>query len=191
MTLLLLGLIVFLGVHSTRMCAPAWREAQIARLGMLPWKAVYAIVSLLGFVLIVHAYGQTRLDPVVLWQPPVWTKHVAGLLMLVSFICIAAAYVPGNALKAKVGHPMLAGVKTWGFAHLLTNGNLADVVLFGSFMVWAILEFRTFRRRDKAAGTTYPRISVGRDLLVLFLGVAGTAVFAGFLHLQLIGVRPY
>ena len=191
MTLLILGLIVFLGVHSTRMCAPAWREAQIARFGMLPWKAVYAIVSLLGFVLIVHAYGQTRLDPIVLWQPPVWTKHVAGLLMLASFICIAAAYVPGNALKAKVGHPMLAGVKVWGFAHLLSNGNLADVVLFGSFMVWAILEFGTSRRRDKAADTTYPRISMGRDLLVLFLGVAGTAVFAGFLHLQLIGVRPY
>lgn len=191
MTLLILGLITFLGVHSTRMLAPQWRDAQIARLGLLPWKGIYSALSFIGLGLIIYGYDQTRLDPVVLWLPPVWTKHAAGLLMLVAFICLAATYTPGNTLKAKIGHPMLAGVKTWALAHLLANGNLADVVLFGAFLVWSVVGFSISRRRDKAAGVTYPRISMQRDLLVLLLGVVGTAVFAGFLHLALIGVRPY
>jgi uncharacterized membrane protein len=191
MTLLILGLIVFLGVHSVRMLAPSWRELQVGRVGLLPWKAAYTFFSLLGLGLLAYGYGQARLDPVVLWLPPVWTRHAAALLMLAAFICLAAAYVPGNWLKAKVGHPMLAAVKLWAFAHLLSNGNLADLVLFGTFLLWAILQFRVSRRRDKASGRIYPRLSLNRDLLVLFLGVAGTGIFALFLHQMLIGVRPF
>jgi uncharacterized membrane protein len=153
--------------------------------------AAYALISLLGLLMIIYGYAEARLNPVTLWVPPLWTKHLAALMMLIAFICIAAAYIPGNIIKAKIGHPMLAAVKTWAMAHLITNGDLADVVLFGSFLVWAIFQFRASRRRDKAAGTRYTRLSLNRDLLVLFFGVVGTGVFAMFLHLPLIGVRPF
>ncbi|NDP43449.1 MAG: NnrU family protein, partial [Aromatoleum sp.] len=150
MSVLILGLIVFLGAHSVRIIADDWRSAQVARLGAGGWKGVYALVSLAGFVLIVWGFGQARLDPVVLWHPPTWTRHVAGLLTLVAFVLVTAAYVPGNHLKAAVGHPMVAGVKVWAFAHLLANGTLADVVLFGSLLGWAVIDFISARRRDRA-----------------------------------------
>lgn len=191
MSLLILGLIVFLGVHSIRMLAPAWRDLQLVRRGALAWKGVYSLVSLLAFALIAYGYGQARLDPVFIWQPPVWTRHLAALMMLVAFVCIAAAYIPGNIIKSKIGHPMLAGVKTWAFAHLISNGTLADIILFGSFLIWSILQFRTSRRRDKARGTLYAHLSGTRDVLVVVLGLAGAAVFTLFLHQWLIGVRPY
>jgi uncharacterized membrane protein len=191
MNLLVLGLIVFFGVHSIGMAAPAWRERIVARIGLTPWKGGFALISLIGLGLVVYGYGQARLDPIMVWQPPFWTRHIAAPLMLVAFICIAATYVPGSWIKTKFGHPMLAGVKTWSFAHLITNGMLADIALFGAFLAWSVLEFRIHRRRDKAAGTVYPRISKHRDLLVLFLGVAGALVFMFFLHQPLIGVRPY
>lgn len=191
MQLLILGLCVFLGVHSTRMVVPAWRERMIHKIGLLPWKGGYALLSLIGLALIVYGYGQARLNPVPVWFPPFWMKHVTALLMLLAFVCIAAAYIPGNWLKARFGHPMLAGVKTWSFAHLLANGMLADIVLFGAFMVWSILEYRVHRLRDKAAGTVYPHDSVRRDVLVVVVGLAAAAVFALFLHQPLIGVRPY
>ena len=189
--LLILGLVIFLGVHSIRMVAPAWRDLQRMRRGVMAWKALYTIVSLLGFALIVYGYGQARLDPIVLWVPPLWARHLAALLMLVAFICIAAAYIPGNIIKSKVGHPMLAGVKTWALAHLITNGTLADVILFGSFLIWSILQFRTSRRRDKAHGVVYVHLSKTRDVLVIIFGLGGAAVFALFLHQWLIGVRPF
>lgn len=191
MALLILGLIVFLGVHSIRMLAPSWRDLQLMRRGTLAWKAVYSIASLIGVALIACGYAEARLDPVHLWQPPPWTRHLAALLMLLAFICVAAAYVPGNWIKARFGHPMLAGVKTWALAHLIANGTLADLVLFGSFLVWAILQFRTSRLRDKARGGVRVRLSAARDVLVLVLGVGGTAVFTLFLHQWLIGVRPF
>ena len=191
MALLVLGLIIFLGVHSVRMLAPSWRDLQLMRRGTLAWKAVYSIVSLIGVALIAWGYAEARLDPLQVWQPPLWTRHLAALLMLVSFICVAAAYIPGNWIKARFGHPMLAGVKTWALAHLIANGTLADIVLFGSFLVWSILQFRTSRLRDKARGAVYVRLSAARDVLVVVLGIAGAAVFTLFLHQWLIGVRPF
>lgn len=189
--LLILGLVIFLGVHSIRMVAPGWRELQMMRRGVTAWKGIYTIASLIGFALIVYGYGQMRLDPSVLWVPPLWTRHLAALMMLLAFICIAAAYIPGNIIKAKFGHPMLAAVKTWALAHLITNGMLADVILFGSFLIWSILQFRTSRRRDKANGTIHAHLSMTRDILVFIFGIAGVAVFALFLHQWLIGVRPF
>ena len=191
MSLLILGLVVFLGVHSIRMVAPDWRELQMRQRGVLIWKGLYTLVSLLGLALIIHGYAEARMAPVLLWQPPLWTRHLAALMMLLAFICVAATYIPGNWLKARVGHPMLAGVKTWAMAHLLTNGTLADLVLFGSFLLWAILQFRTNRLRDKAAGVVRVHLSLTRDALVIVLGVAGTGVFMMFLHQLLIGVRPF
>lgn len=191
MALLILGLIIFLGIHSIRMVAPSWRELQLRRRGVLVWKGLYAVVSLLGLALIVCGYAGARAEAIVLWALPSWTRHLAALLMLLSFICVAAAYIPGNFIKARIGHPMLIGVKTWAFAHLLSNGTLADLVLFGSFLLWSILQFRASRRRDKLNGTVYAHLSITRDILVLVLGVAGTGVFALFLHQMLIGVRPF
>ena len=190
MIFLLLGLLFFLGVHSVRICAAPWRTAQIARVGEGKWKGVFSLVSLVGFFLIVWGYGQARLDPLMLWNPPVWTRHVAALLTFVAFVLIAAAYVPGTRIKAAIGHPMVAGVTLWALAHLFANGMLADVVLFGGFLVWAIALFTFSRQRDREARTLYPAGSLSRDALAAAIGGVAWIVFALWLHLWLIGVRP-
>jgi uncharacterized membrane protein len=191
MTLLVLGLVLFLGVHSTRIVADGWRGAQLARLGERAWKGLYSLVSIAAFVLLVWGYGQARQQPVVLWSPPVWTRHVAALLMLVSAVLLVAAYVPRNAIKARLHHPMLLAVKVWALAHLLANGNLADVLLFGAFLVWAVFDFRSARRRDRAAHTVYPPGTTAGTTKTVVIGIVAWAVFAFWLHGPLIGVRPF
>lgn len=191
MTLLLLGLALFLGVHSTRIVADGWRTATIARVGEKPWKGIYSLLSIAGFVLLVIGYGAARQSPVVLFAPPVWTRHLAALLTIPAFVLLAAAYVPGNAIKRAVGHPMMAGVKVWALAHLIANGTLADVLLFGTFLAWAVLGFIAARRRDRAAGTTY-RVGPGsRTAIAVVVGLVAWAVFAFALHRPLIGVAPF
>lgn len=191
MTLLLIGLLLFLGTHSTRIVADGWRSDRVTRLGENRWKGLYSLVSALGLGLIVWGYGLARAEPAVLWVPPGWTRHVAALLTLPAFILIAAAYVPGSRIKATLGHPMVAGVKVWAIAHLLSNGNLADVLLFGAFLLWAVADFRSARQRDRAAGVRTRPGTAARDGLVVAAGAGVWALFAGFLHLWLIGVRPY
>jgi uncharacterized membrane protein len=191
MLTLISGLIVFLGVHSVRIVADPWRTAQIARLGELAWKGIYALISIIGFLLIIWGYGEARSAPIVLWNPPVWTRHVASALVLVSFILIAAAYIPRTRIKAAVGHPMVAGVKLWAFAHLVANGTLADVALFGAFLAWAIANFITARRRDRVAGTVYIKGPVTRDLIAVVAGIAAWWVFAFYLHGWWIGAQPF
>ncbi len=191
MTLLVLGLVIFLGVHSTRIFADGWRSRRLAAMGEIPWKGVYTVLSLVGFVLIVQGYAAARVDPVVLWNPPVWTRHLAALLTLPAFILLAAAYVPGNRIKARVGHPMVLGVKVWAIAHLIANGSLADVLLFGAFLAWSAASFSAARKRDRAAGVTYPALGIGRDIAVIAGGIVAWAAFAVWLHGLLIGVRPF
>jgi uncharacterized membrane protein len=191
MTLLLLGLALFLGVHSTRIVADGWRTATIARVGEKPWKGIYSLLSIAGFVLLVIGYGAARQSPVVLYAPPVWTRHLAALLTIPAFVLLAAAYVPGNAIKRAVGHPMMAGVKVWALAHLLANGTLADVLLFGTFLAWAVLGFIAARRRDRAAGTSYPAGPASRTAIAVVVGLVAWAVFAFALHRPLIGVAPF
>jgi uncharacterized membrane protein len=191
MTLLILGLVLFLGVHSTRIVADGWRTATIARIGEMPWKAIYSLLSIAGFVLLVVGYGAARQSPVVLFAPPVWTRHLAALLTIPAFVLLAAAYVPGNAIKRAVGHPMMAGVKVWALAHLLANGTLADVLLFGTFLSWAVLGFIAARRRDRAAGTTSPAGPGSRTAIAVVAGLVAWAVFAFALHRPLIGVAPF
>ena len=190
MTLMLIGLIVFLGAHSTRIFAEGWRGSMVAKLGANGWKGLYSLVSVTGLVLIVLGYGAARADPVWLWHPPVWTRHAASLFTLGAFILLAAAYVPSNRIKAAVGHPMVAGVKLWAFAHLLSNGTLADVLLFGSFLAWAIADFVSARRRDRLAGVTYNGGTVP-TVFTVALGVVLWAAFAFWLHRVLIGVAPF
>lgn len=190
MTFLLLGLLLFLGTHSIRIVADDWRTRQFARLGEKRWKGLYSIVALGGFALLVWGYGQTRLAPVDLWNPPLWTRHLAVLLMLPSLVLLVAAYVPGNRIKAALGHPMAAGVKLWAFAHLLANGRLGDVVLFGAFLVWAVLSFVAARKRDRIAGTRYPALGAGRDVKVLIVALLAWVAFTFWAHKWLIGVAP-
>lgn len=191
MTYLILGLILFLGTHSIRIFADDWRTRTIARVGQNPWKGVYSLISSAGFVLLAWGYGQARLESAVLYDPPAFMRHIAGLLMLISFVLVAAAYVPANHIKSAAGHPMVAGVMVWAFAHLLSNGRLADVVLFGAFMAWAIGDFIAARKRDRAAGTVYPAVQAARTALAATAGVGVWAVFVYGLHSWLVGVPPF
>ena len=191
MTLLILGLVLFLGVHSVRVFAEGWRGGVRARLGEGAYKGLYTLASVAGLVLIVWGYGVARQQPVVLWLPPVWTRHLAALLTVPAFILLVAAYVPGNSIKAKMHHPMVLGVKVWALAHLLANGTLADVLLFGGFLVWAGLSFRAARQRDRAGQVSYPAGRMGPTLVTLGVGLAAWAGFAFWAHAVLIGVRPF
>jgi uncharacterized membrane protein len=191
MAVLIAGLIVFLGAHSVRIVAEAWRAERIRRLGEGKWKGLYSLVSIVGLVLIVWGYGLARADPIVLWQPPVWTRHVAALLTLPAFVLFAAAYIPGTHIRRSLGHPMLIGIKLWAAAHLVANGTLADTLLFGAFLLWAIFDFKAARGRDRAAAVRYPAGSAARDLTAIVVGLAIWVLFAVYLHAWLIGVRPF
>ncbi len=191
MSYLILGLIIFLGAHSVRIFAEDWRTRTIARVGPNPWKGVYSLISIAGFVLLVWGYGQARQAGGVLYDPPLFLYPVTSLLTLISFVLLAAAKVPGNHIKAAVGHPMVAGVKLWAFAHLLSNGSLADVILFGAFLVWAIVDFIAARKRDRSAGTRYPAGSGARTAMTVVAGAVAWVVFAFWAHLWLIGVKPF
>ena len=188
---LVLGLLVFLGVHSVRIVAEPWRLRTRERLGEQAWKGLYSLLSLLGLGLIIWGFGLARQTPVQLWSPPVGMRHLASLLTLVSFVLLAAAYVPRNRIKARLHHPMVLAVKTWALAHLLANGNVAHVLLFGAFLLWAVLNFMAARRRDRRDGTVYIRGNTGATLITLVLGVAAWLAFAMWLHGYLIGVRPF
>jgi len=190
MAVLILGLVLFLGAHSVRIFANAWRSRQMARLGEKGWKGLYALVSIAGFALIVWGFGLARQQPVLLYVPPMWLRHLNALFTLIAFILVVAAYVPGNHFKAKLGHPMLAGVKTWAFGHLLATGMLHDVVLFGAFLLWAVVDFISSRRRDRAAGVSYPAGTVKGDVIAVVAGLVLWAIFALWLHGWLIGVKP-
>lgn len=189
-TYLILGLMVFLGAHSVRIVADDWRTRTRARMGALPWKGLFSAVSLLGFGLLVWGFGVARQQPVQLWSPPAALRPLASLLTLISFVLLAAAYVPGNGIKARLHHPMVLGVKAWALAHLLVNGNIAHVVLFGSFLLWAILDFSAARRRDRLATTHYRHGTMGASAVTVVVGVAAWLVFTLWLHGLLIGVRP-
>ena len=190
MTYLIAGLIVFLGVHSVRIVADDWRTQTRAKIGEQPWKGLYAAAAAVGFGLLVWGFSLARQQPVQLWSPPSGMRHLAALLTLISFVLLVAAYVPGNSIKARLHHPMVLGVQLWALAHLVANGNIAHVVLFGSFLVWAIFDFIAARRRDQAAGTQYPRGTAGATGITIAVGVGAWIAFALWLHGLLIGVRP-
>jgi len=191
MGMLILGLVLFLGVHSVRVFGEGWRTQMRQRLGDNGWKGLYSVLSVLGLVLIVWGYGAARMQPVVLWPAMGWTRHLAALLTIPAFVLLVAAYVPGNGIKARVHHPMVLGVKVWAFSHLLANNMLADLLLFGGFLVWAVLSFRAARARDRAAGTVYPAGRLGPTLLTVAVGLAAWAGFAFWAHQAWIGVRPF
>ena len=200
MALLILGLVLFLGAHSTRIFAENWRQATLERLGEKGYKGVYTLVSLLGFGLMMFGFDQVRWDSPVLWSPPVWAKHGAALLMLVSLVLLACAYAPRNAIKVKLHHPMVLSVKVWALAHLLANPRLADVVLFGAFLLWSVLNFRAARQRDRLAaaslsagagsGALEPEVSSAATWRAIGIGVVVWAFLLSRGHAWLFGVSP-
>ena len=190
MTYLVFGLVIFLGVHSVRIVADDWRTRMRERLGEGAWKGLYSLLSLAGLALVVWGFGVAREQPVVLWMPPTGMRHLAGLLTLLSFVLFAAAYVPGNGIKARLHHPMAAGVKVWALAHLLSNGMLVHQILFGAFLLWAVASFAAARRRDRIAGTVYAPGQTLPTVITVLLGAAAWAAVAFWLHGMLIGIRP-
>lgn len=189
MSILVLGLILFLGVHSVSIVAPGWRDAQIAQRGERVWKGVYAVISLVGFVLLVYGYGLARQTPVVLYTPPQALRHVALLLMLPVFPLLFAAYLPGR-IQRTVKHPMLLAVKFWALAHLLVNGTVADVLLFGAFLLWAVADRIAVKRRAVPRQVPGAPASGFNDVAALVGGLAAYVVFVFWAHVWLIGVSP-
>lgn len=190
MILLITGLIIFLGIHSLNIVTPGQRNLLATRFGVGKWKLIYSMISIIGFVLIIQGYSDARADPIWVWVPPAGLSHLVLLLTVPAFILLAATYVPHNRIKAKLGHPMLAAVKIWALSHLLANGSLADMILFGSFLIWAIVGFAVLRKRDRIAGNTRDLGTGKADGITILAGLAGWGVFAFFLHTLLIGVNP-
>ena len=191
MTLLILGLVLFLGIHSVRIVAEGWRTRMRAKLGENGYKGLYSLVSIAGFALIIIGYGQAREHPMALWAPMLWARHLASLLTLVALVLLAAAYVPRNGIKARLHHPMILGVKTWALAHLLANHTLADLLLFGGFLIWAVLDYRAAKARDRVAGTVYPPGTAAMTLLTVIAGVVIWAAVAFWAHMAWIGMKPF
>ncbi|MCB8837774.1 NnrU family protein [Aurantimonas sp. VKM B-3413] len=186
MLVLIAGLVLFLSVHSVRIFVESGRNRVIAKLGEQRFKGVYSVISLIGLVLLVYGYGLARESAVAVYDPPAGLRHVALILVPIAFVLVAAAYTPPGHIKAAVRHPMVLGVALWAFAHLLANGTDADLVLFGAFFVWAVLDYLSAIRRGAAAGPA----SVRGDILAVVAGLLLAAIFLGGLHGWLFGVSP-
>lgn len=194
MLLLVAGLVLFLGAHAFTM-SRAPRAALIARVGEGPYKIGYSLVSLLGIVLIAYGFGAYRRDGwIEVWSPPVWTRHLSLILVWAAFVCVTAAYLPGR-LKGALKHPMLAGVKIWALSHLLANGDLGSILLFGSILAWAVMaRISVKRRRDEVrdhAGPVVAPAGSRNDILAVTIGTVLWFAFARWLHPWWIGVAVW
>ena len=188
MGIFVVGQVLFLGIHTVSIVAPQWREGQIARLGEGPWKGMYSVVSAIGFGLLIYGYGAARQNPVVLYTPPTGMRHLALLLMLPVFPLLVAAYVPGR-IKAIAKHPMLLATKLWATSHLLANGTLADVLLFGGFLIWAVADRISVKRRPPRPIPGAPARPYN-DVIVVVVGLGLYALFVLGAHRWLFGVAP-
>lgn len=191
MTIMIIGLLIFLGSHSVRIFAENWRQQQVAKLGLTNWKLAYSAVSLVGLAIAIYGFGQMRFDPIYIWFPPVGLRHAVALLMLPAFIMLVAAYVPRNAIKAKLGHPMMLSVKIWALSHLLVNGRLGDIIFFAAFLVWAILAFKAAKQRDRMNPPAVVVTSTPATIATVVIGVVAYVLFAFYLHTLLIGVPVF
>ena len=188
MFVMIAGLLIFLGMHSVRIFADDWRTRQIAVRGENVWKGIYSVISLAGLVLIVWGYGLAREAPVPVWDPPFWLRHVTLTLNAIAFFLAAQNAGPVGPLTARLGHPMVLAVKVWAIAHLMSNGTLADIILFGSILAWAVADFSAARRRDRQAGTVRVAGPWRNDLIPGAVGLALWATFVWGMHEWLIGV---
>ncbi|WP_300652647.1 NnrU family protein [Hydrogenophaga sp.] len=193
MVLLILGLVLFLGIHSVSIVSVNGRNRLVQQMGEGPWKGLYSLVSLAGFVLIVVGYGAAREAPVLLYTLPNGFRHLAALLMLPVFVLLLATYLPGR-IQRTAKHPMLLAVKLWALAHLLANGTLADVLLFGGFLAWAVADRISVKKRA-AAGLTRPAPALpgskANDAIAVVGGLGLYVLFVVWAHAFLFGVRPF
>lgn len=191
MLLLILGLILFLGLHSLRIVAPAARQSLVERLGEGPWKIVHSLASIASLCLLIYGFGVARATTPVVWYPPVWTRHIALLLMIPAMICLIASLMPAGRIKEKVKFPLIVAVKIWALAHLIANGELSSILLFGSFLVWLVVLRISLKRRIAAGTTVLPVFVSGRyDLIAIAAGLALWVWMIFGLHEWLIGVAP-
>jgi len=186
MTLLIAGIFLFFLTHSVSIINRQWRDRMVQQLGENAWKGLYSLVALAGLVLLVMGYGEARLAPTMLYHPPLWLRHVALLLMLPVFPLLVCTYFPGR-IKTAAKHPMLVATKLWALSHLLANGNLADVLLFGSFLLWAVADRISLKRRQVRPVPTAPATAIN-DALALGIGVGLYAAFLFSLHGILFGM---
>lgn len=190
MAILIAGLAIFLGVHSLTMFQPI-RNSFITKLGEHGYKGLYSLISIVGFCLLIYGYGLARESgSPLLYDPPVWLRHLTMLLMMPVFIFLVAAYVPCK-IRASLKHPMLVAIKLWAVAHLLSNGDLASVLVFGSLLVWAVVDRISIKRRSqKIADEDKSQVSAKRfsDAFVILIGLSIYAAFVFKLHVGLIGV---
>jgi len=187
MTLLIIGITVFLGLHLLP-TASGMREALVVRLDENGYKAMFSLLSIAAFVLLV--FGFAKAPVVQIWSPPGWTRWVAIVLMLPAFIFLVAAYVPGR-IKAGLKHPFLVAVKTWALAHLIANGDLASIILFGSFLAYAVYDRITLKRHKPTSLIGVPATGPLRnDIIAVVLGTVLYVVFLVWLHPLLIGTAP-
>ena len=190
MSILVLGLLIFLGLHSTRIISESGRAKAIARFGENGWKGIYSLLSVIGFVLIVWGFARARYDAPEIWTPSSGARAVTILLMLVSMLLLAGYFVKRSHIAVAVHHPMVWSVAVFGLAHLIANGSLADVVLFGAFLVWALADLASAYARDRRNAVVYPAPSLAATISAIILGVALWAVIGRFLHVWLFGVSP-
>jgi uncharacterized membrane protein len=186
---LVLGLVLFLGVHSISIVAPAWRDRTAARLGNA-WKGLYSLATIAGLVLIIRGYGTAEHEnSIVLYTPPAWTHYVTAVLMLPVFPLFLAAYFPGR-IKSALRHPMLVSVMLWALAHLITTGALVNVLLFGGFLAWAVVDRASYSWRTQRQ---IPSAPPGRlnDGIAVVAGLLFYVVFEHWLHARWIGVQPF
>lgn len=189
MLVMIAGLVLFLGTHSVSIFAPGLRDSLAAR-SELGWKAAYGLLSIAGLVLIVRGYGEARMAPTVLYAPPMFLRHLTSLLMLPVFVLFFAPYFPGR-IKTAAKHPQLVAVKLWAVSHLLVNGMLHDVVLFGAFLAWAVLDRISLKRRTPREPMVGAPASPMNDVILVGLGLAAYAGFAFYAHAAWIGVYPF
>lgn len=186
MLFLILGLVLFLGIHSVSIVAEEWRDRTMKRMGENAWKGTYSLISLAGFVLIVWGYGEARMDSVLLYSPPAWLRHVGMLVLLPVFPLLVSVYLPGR-IKRGAKHPLLLATKLWAFAHLLMNGMLADLLLFGGFLIWAVADRLSMKRRTQRPLPSLPESKIN-DVIVVVVGIGIYFVFVKWLHAALIGI---
>jgi uncharacterized membrane protein len=188
MATLIIGLVLFLGVHSLSIVNEPLRNRLQTSLGEGAFKGLYSVAALVGLILVVWGYGAARIDPTVIYTPPGWLRHLALLLLVLVFPLLFATYFPGR-IKAKLGHPMLVAVKLWALAHLLANGMLHDLLLFGSFLAWAVVDRISMKRRAQRSIMTLPATKAN-DAIAVVGGLAVYAVLVLWAHQWLFGVAP-
>jgi uncharacterized membrane protein len=190
MAILVLGLFIFLGLHSTRIFAESGREKAIARLGEGPWKGIYSLLSVIGFVLIVWGFAEARYSAPALYTPPAGARHLTITLMLIAMVLLVAYFFKQSHITAAVHHPMVWSVAVFGLAHLISNGSAADLVMFGAFLVWAAADLVSSYARDRRDGVVYPEPIWSATVGAIVFGLGLWAVIAFWLHTWLFGVAP-